>query len=627
MYKNFSACTQVLSDVEEIDYYFAAAISKTSRDTMSADDYGQWFHILLLLCWQQRHGHSCLLLSDIGQTRVFDNAQEGKGGFCFAEYSHLLPLVAARVEAEGNQQLHLCQGRLYTQRYWCFENDIVNGIQSRQAGTAPSNGGLDRAQIVQLWPHLFTDPQGQQDWQQVATAAALLQSFTIISGGPGTGKTYTVARLIIALLGAFGSQLTIKLAAPTGKASQRLGESIQEAIKELNHIPAVAALMASVPKEAQTLHRLLGIAKWGVGCKLNAQNPLDCDVLIVDESSMIDVALMARLMRALKPSTRLILVGDPHQLPAVESGNVLADLVGEKTSLYSPQLAAKVHDLRPELPSLAVSETAKVNDHVFTLRSGHRFEGPLAWCAKAIQQGDWMHAWQSVESTTAVETTSLTGVGQLSIEQGTKTFGTLVSHWFNGVIGATGLAEAHQALVAGRWLTPVRQGALGAVQLNMDIEQSLSHTFSHVRINGNYQGRPIMVVENSYSQGLSNGDVGIIWPAEDGKLKAWFEIAKGDFKSYPLSRLPRVETVFAMTIHKSQGSEFERILVWLPELTGQGKHLCSRELLYTGLTRAKAAATLICEQETFAQAVATQQQRMSGIRALMAASGEALGMA
>lgn len=605
-----NSCRDYLDNVASVDIYFAKTMME--RVPVPSAMQADWFHLALALSWHQRQGHSCLYLPAIANQLMFASQESVKAGWQFPSLEQLQHLASEVTSSEQTPALLVFeQDNLFTQRYWQFEQDIKQGISVRTSPVALSKESVDAVQG--LWPCMFSTENNLEDWQQFATAAALHLPFAIISGGPGTGKTYTVARLLLALQAAYGGALRIKLAAPTGKAAQRLTESVGNALRELSLPDNYENVRQSVPTEAQTLHRLLGVKAQGVDCYANQQNPLDCDVLIVDESSMVDVALMARLFRALTPSTRLFLIGDPDQLPSVESGNVLASLVGANKRHYSAPLLHNIAQLCPHLNTLSPSEPAR--DFRLQLSKSQRFSGALADCAAAIQQGEGEQAWAVMNRLSHQQVMpNNAGVYWSDLSEAKSHFRTLARQWFANVLKSQSVQEAMAALAHCRWLTPMRKGPYGVGQLNREVEQALSSLDGQIGRVKYYRGRPVMVTSNHYAQKLFNGDVGIIWPDNQGQLKAWFEDGEGGYRGISLARLPEVETVFAMTIHKSQGSEFQHVLLLIPPVqAGNSGNLCTRELIYTGLTRAKQSASLLTEYSRFKDVVHTQQQRFSGL--------------
>ncbi|MDO6539091.1 exodeoxyribonuclease V subunit alpha [Alteromonas stellipolaris] len=636
-----------------------------------------WLHLLVALSFMQRSGHSCLLLTEIAGTRLFVEPQSDaesepdldpstviesqaepahkqsstetssrKLGYAFPGLTEMISVIKKALGSEKDDKnnklfpLFVYQsGKLYSRRYFNFEQEIAASIVNRTHVTALSEDGLSR--VKALWPTMFpTNTTDEQDWQQVAVAKSLVQQFSVINGGPGTGKTYTVLRLLLALQ-ACNQNERIVLAAPTGKAQQRMTESIVSNLESLRG-KVDDNLLNSVPTDAVTLHRLLGLREHTIATRYNQQSPLMLDVLIVDEASMVDLALMARIIRALPPHARLYFIGDADQLPAVELGNVLEQLVhdsdeeefvasGIHTNSHSlgavtSELRQHIASLCPHLPLLPVNENAKTWVH--TLQAPQRFKGQVAEVATAIQAGkskqalDAMHSEALTDKMPAVKSRD-TGEKSHWLQDGvfiqpesrftTSVLKKLAQESYEPVFKAQSAKEALSLLNRVRWLTPVRKGDMGVEGLNALVFDAIKHNIKR-REGFFYQGQPIMIVKNNHPQRLSNGEVGIIWPDLSGKLLAWFETQDGDLRSISLSRVPAFETVFAMTIHKSQGSEFKYVVLILPRPENEkAAGLFHRGLVYTGLTRAKDGCLVIANTTTFSAMVERRDKRFSGL--------------
>ncbi|MCU7555824.1 exodeoxyribonuclease V subunit alpha [Alteromonas sp. ASW11-19] len=601
--------------LEAIDYYVARALCEDAQ----LDEQGSrcWFTVLLALSYMQRQGHTCLTLSAVADSRQFFE-DELKEGLSFPSLTRLEQVCTTALASMPEPvPLVFENGQLFSKRYWEFENEVATAISQRTALIPLTDQQLRDCQTI--WPALFPVTRAeQQDWQQIAVASSLVQGFSVINGGPGTGKTYTVTRLLLALQAAHDGNLNIQLAAPTGKAAQRLTESITQSLAPLSaSLPK--DLIASIPTQASTLHRLLGLARFGTGARRDASKPLNTDVLIVDEASMVDLALMTRLVRALPPHARLYLVGDSDQLPAVESGNVLEAMIGDTHERQgaSEPMQAHLATLCSHLPVLPVTE----HQHwVHTLRASQRFKGVLAEVAQAIQQGSQEQVTAQVtlyEKATAGIWHE--GVALTPLPDKPQTLHALALTSFQALMQSQSPAEALAALLRCRWLTPMRRGPYGVEGLNQLVEQALAQRYP-VTPGGWYAGRPIMVVENSYAQQLFNGDVGVLWPDENGQLKAWFAADSGEkdapLRCLSLSRLPRTETVFAMTVHKSQGSEFAHVVMLVPDAqSSAARALNNRALLYTGLTRAKQGCLLVADTPVLHEVIGRRYIRHSGLEA------------
>ena len=496
--------------------------------------------------------------------------------------------------------------RLYLGRYWHFEQELAGKLlrMARHPATTVDSGLLQRG-LARLFP-----ASDETDWQQLAAAMAVMQSLAIVSGGPGTGKTHTVAAILSLLVEqalASGQQLRIALAAPTGKAATRLTESIRKA-RSVLHAPE--SVKNAIPAEAQTLHRLLGVRPGRVTPRYNAQNPLHLDVLVVDEASMIDLPLMHRVLAALPRGARLIVLGDRDQLASVEAGSVFADLCGGNSEpVYSAGFSRRLQQLFSwQLPAPAENPHA-LADNVVVLRKSYRFDqqGGIGRLARAVNSGD-VQAVQSILS-----------AGYQDISWRTPPAGSLTgdlaeyaARAFAPVMQAGSPEQALTALEASRILCAVRKGAAGVEQVNLVVQQALADA-GHIQLSGEfYAGRPVMVTRNDYQLGLFNGDIGILWPDPDAgrALRAWFRLPDNSIKSLVPGRLPEVETAFALTVHKSQGSEFARVLMLLPETDSP---VLTRELVYTGITRAAKNVEIWDSNAMLLRAIQRRVERASGL--------------
>ncbi len=601
-------------------------------------------------------------------------------------------LVALATHDDGTSPLVLCGGGdpateplLYLRRYWHDEGDVVSHIRQRVASPRP----VDEVAAAHWLARLFT-PEPQPDWQQSACALALRAGLTVITGGPGTGKTYTAARLL-ALLFALSpqpQQMRVALAAPTGKAAARLRQSLAQSLVVL--APSLAGgrdgahedaldLVALTQRmgPARTLHALLGVRPDSRRFVHNARHPLDVDVLVVDEASMINLEMMAALMRALPAHAQLVLLGDKDQLSSVEAGAVLGDLcrhahLGQYGAGTARYLQATTGQAMP--PAFAVpvgdSESALAQQTVM-LRRSHRFAGAIGQLALAVNAGRADDVARLLNSAQAggdlnrltaphlkrddaqllsqLADVAVAGYGvylramtegpgfprtpptgaptqqpdqppdqqpdqmtamlfDLNNDLSAQRYG----QWVRGVL---------TAFEGFRLLCAVHQGPFGTQGLNQRVQAALARAgLLHPRTEW-FAGRPIMVTRNDPGLGVSNGDVGVVLPGQpgpDGKagLKACF--LEGDtLRTVPVGRLAHVETAFAMTVHKSQGSEFAHAVLVLPP---HGTGMLTRELVYTGITRARRQLTVVeGAPDALVSAVQRQASRHSGLAARLAA--------
>jgi exodeoxyribonuclease V alpha subunit len=517
---------------------------------------------------------------------------------------------------QGNSPLVLDGNRLYLRRYWQYQQILDKSIQKR---LQPIRAHLPKILQAQLTALFAVSPENP-DWQKIACVLALRARFAIITGGPGTGKTTTLTKLLALLIMLATDEsnntrkLNILLAAPTGKAAARVSESISKALEQLD-IPD--DIKACIPKKASTLHRLLGSRHDSRSYVHHRNNPLVADIVIVDEASMIDLEMIASLLDALPDSTQLILLGDKDQLASVEAGSVMGDLCrGAENVAYDEQTRKWIRPYIDEPLGEPVTVGSDINQQTVVLRYSYRFgeHSGIGQLAKAVNTGNSSQAQAilnepeyyrdisrivlndptdkslkqlvSVNSGVSVngKPESRQGYGYYLyvIEKKRPTDSTQYPQWAKQVLGAF---DTFQVLCA------LRRGVWGVEGLNQRIEQWL---FPKQKPSLWYEGRPVMITRNDYNLGLMNGDVGITLKDSTGKLRVAFpsENSSDELKILWISpmRLPDVETAFAITVHKSQGSEFNHVALILPETRSQ---VLSRELVYTAITRAKENFTLL----------------------------------
>jgi exodeoxyribonuclease V alpha subunit len=500
-------------------------------------------------------------------------------------------------------------GRLYLHRYWEYESRLAAHLAER-AGAPPAD--IDAGCLKDAIRRRFGDGGGPEvDWQRVAVAVAVLKRLAVITGGPGTGKTTTVAR-ILAVWEAIqaGRPTRVLLAAPTGKAAARLKDSLQPG-------PAPAY-------DVTTVHRLLRPVAGTPLFRYNAENPLPVDLMIVDEVSMVDLALMAKLVDALPPAARLVLIGDRDQLASVEAGSVLSDIGGRT---HRPAFSTEFGHLIRGVTGQAVPVGSKgrpLQDCIVELQASHRFaaDSAIGALSRAVKRGD------------APEAMAILGqAGNGSVvwqePQAGPGAGDLERHVAAGYAAYRAGGDASvllQELGRFKTLCALRAGAGGVEAVNRLAERILMRE-GRVRITPRsgspwYSGRPVLITQNDYSLGLFNGDIGVA-AHDSGSLSeglaVFFTDPSGGLRRFLPYRLPEHETVYAMTVHKSQGSEFEDVLLVLP---GEDSPVLSRELVYTALTRARKRVTLFASRDVLATAIRRRIERTSGLRdALWGTSG------
>jgi exodeoxyribonuclease V alpha subunit len=620
-----------------------------------------------LLAHMEGLGHTCLPLADLAagdlqpaQPEFADALRPALRSLDLDATAWQALLGASRVVQDDGAPLVLEHGRLYLRRHWQDERTLVHAVFARTAAALPWQG-VSPESVRPLLDRLFGPPaEAVFDWQRLACAAALRGRLTVLTGGPGTGKTYTAARLIALLLAtaAQPERLRIGLAAPTGKAAARLAQSIQSAWAGLagrfgDDLP-LAAWGAHLG-QARTLHAWLGARPDTRRFAHDEHDPLPLDVLLVDEASMVHQSLMAALLRALPPQAVLVLLGDKDQLASVEAGAVLGDLCrGAEQGGYTPATAAALAACTGQpLPPEHVGDGGPLAQQTVMLRISRRFGGPIGRLAREVQAGEAEAALRRLHSGEPGSGLALlTASGQASLLDDAAPAplaDRLVQRALDGAIGDDGApipgyaavydllhaglaagwadAEAHaawvrtvlQAFDQTRLLAALRSGPWGVEGLNGAVQQALAARGAIRPAPGWYVGRPVMVTRNDAALNVFNGDVGMALPTFGGSaeaLRVWF--LDGDtLRSVLASRLAAVETAFAMTVHKSQGSEFAHTLLVLPE---HDTPVLSQELVYTGITRARRALTVALPgAAVWPVAVRRRTRRASGLAVALAA--------
>ncbi len=537
------------SSVSRLDKAFARFLAQ--RTPFDAVQKQAFETIVMSLSYEQNQGHNCIRLDDEGRALVLASglAQSADA----ARRDEPLPLVVE-------------QDRLYLYRYWFYENRLALRI----GAMTQSSRSIEN--IDALLNGYFDECTEGIDWQRTAAKMAVTQRFSMITGGPGTGKTTTVVKILALLQQLAGDKpLLIALAAPTGKAAMRLQQSIGSNKADL---PCSDAVKQHIPETVTTLHRLLGAMPPSPYFRHDANNPLVYDLVVVDEASMVDLALMSKLLDALKSDAGLILLGDKDQLASVESGAVLADL------------------------------TQVLPDHTVELKISHRFTGAIKELADAVNTQQEAAAWQVLQAghdKVALLTEDL--IDFIAAQQ---------FAYLQLIRSGAEFEDCYRAFSRFQVLCSNRQGKNSVADINYRVEQLLSAQ-KLINLTGLwYVGRPVMVTQNNAALHLFNGDIGICMPDKErgGKLMVFFQRPDGSVKKYLPTRIPHCETVFAMTIHKSQGSEFEEVLIVLPETVNP---VLTKELLYTAITRAKETVKLFADETVFNETVRQKVERVTGL--------------
>ena len=525
------------------------------------------------------------------------------------------PLVAVGEAGPGDRPLRLIGTLLYLDRYWREEGQVAADLAGRSEQGA---AGVDIATLAGGLSRLFGG--SEPDYQRLAAASAVLRRFSVVAGGPGTGKTTTVARILALLdeqaLATGNPPPLVALAAPTGKAAARLEEAVHGEAAKLDVGGATRARLLAVG--ASTLHRLLG---WRPDSnnrfRHHRGNRLPHDVVIVDETSMVSLSLMARLVEAVRSDARLVLVGDPEQLASVEAGAVLGDVVGPAAEalLMRPLARTTLETATGQaVTAAAPPQGSSIGDGIVLLRQVHRFGGGIAALADAVREGDDDGAITLLESDRPDVRWipfDLAGPGAgrvlLPVREAIVATGRRVT-----AAARAGQARAAiDALGAFRVLCAHRLGPYGVATWMPRVESWLAAEIDGFAADGTwYVGRPLLVTENDYGLRLFNGDTGVVVAAGPGRVAAAFE-RRGEVLEFSPTRLAAVDTVYAMTVHKSQGSQFGGVAVLLPD---PASPILTRELLYTAVTRAREHLILVGTEAAVRAAITRPIARSSGLR-------------
>jgi len=643
----------------QIDWAFARFLSNQKPDSPD----------LAILCaaltsCQLGRGHICLdipaLLDDVCATLSLPVEKGSEDTFSCHPIEILSQISQPALEqslldsdlackGNGNTPLVLFNDRIYLRRYWQYEQQVAQSILRRIEHQFSPPDNMSERLDVHFEPLRSAEELAKVEihWQSIAAAVSAKSGISVISGGPGTGKTTAVVRLLGVLQEIAieqGQKLRILVAAPTGKAAARLTASIGDAVSELPD-----NVKHHIPTNVFTLHRLLGTRPNTRHFVHNAQNPLHADLLIIDEASMIDLEMMAAILDALPETSRLILIGDKDQLASVEAGAVLGDLCrNADKAVYTSQTTSDLAQQTGYDLSQFKGDGVTLDQHIVVLRKSHRFseKSGIGALARAVNLGRsdeveaiWHRHYEDIaqlllESTDDVGFANLVLNGGKELSSagekvdrpvGYREYLTLVQsgpadgqseeEWFREIIGSFNRFQIIAALRKGPW---------GVKGLN---EKTAAILFKKGLIpakTGWYPGRPVLVVRNDYNLGLMNGDIGIVLPATEDHstnkktLKAIFQVADGSLKQVRPSRLSDVETAYAMTVHKSQGSEFDHASLILPDAMNP---VLTRELVYTGITRARKWFTLVgTDAGLMKMAIKRRTHRASGLAELLSNS-------
>jgi len=571
----------------EIDTHFARLLTR-----LSGNESPELFYAAALASHVSSQGHICLKLSSKWSEKLYSTSAVGRPG-------EFKPLILDD------------QSRLYLYRYWQYEKILAERIKVRSGSDIE---GIDLALLKDGLSRLFAPVEGNDtDWQQLAAFMSVIKKFCVISGGPGTGKSHLAAKILALILEQHKmNRLRVSLCAPTGKASVRLQEAIKIS-KEM--MPVSDYVKDAIPLEASTIHRLLGTISGSPYFRYNAENLLPLDILVLDEASMVDLALMSKLIQAMPDDARLILLGDKDQLASVEAGSVLGDICNTgRIHRFSKNMSDRYQKITGNY--LEAIEKGiygpGIRDCVVELKKNYRFhsDSGIGELGRAVKTGDGGLAldllkggrYENIKWSVLPKPERLKGIIREAVIKGYKNY-----------LKTNEPAEAFYLFNRFQFLCALRKGPFGMYALNRNIEQILSdETLLDIRKRW-YRGRPVMIKKNDYNMHLFNGDVGIILPdpASGNELRAFFQFSDGTLRRFLPIRLPEHETVYAMTVHQSQGSEFENVFLILPDMDAP---VLTRELVYTGLTRAKENVEIWGSESVFRLAVSRCIERSSGLR-------------
>jgi exodeoxyribonuclease V alpha subunit len=601
--------------LSEIDIYFAKFIGSFSKDHDP-----DIFLAAALVSHATGSGDICLNLETVAAEGPIGK-QGGQESIRCPDLDVWLEKLRANPAVGRPGDIHPLildvKNRLYLYRYWNYENTLSNSIKKR-IRCHPAD--LDSLHLKDSLDRLFPKIEAQDiNWQKVAAAVSSLRFLSIITGGPGTGKTYTVTKVLALLLEQLPDRaLQIYLAAPTGKAAARLKETIEQTKDGLN---CANLIKTAIPSEVFTIHRLLKPLKGSPYFHHNRDNPLMADVVVVDEASMVDLALMAKLFQAVPEKARLILMGDKDQLASVEAGSVLGDICDRNvthgfSAPFINQLK-KVTGENIEQEIKALNGQSGLQDSIVVLQESYRFAAgsAIGGLSRAVNRADADTAIAMLEKADGKSVLYQQLHASKSLM---KTLAEQIVSGYQPYLQTRDPAQALRRLQRFKILCALNIGPLGVQAVNKLAEQVLSRKnliqLDPMKDTPWYAGRPVLITRNNYQVGLFNGDIGIALPSDDAQnavLSVFFPDNAGGVRRFQPYQLPEHETVYAMTVHKSQGSEFDEVLFILPD---RDFAVLTRELIYTALTRARKKMTVWGTRSIIRSAIARKIERTSGLR-------------
>lgn len=536
-------------------------------------------------------------------------------------------VTSATAKATSVPLLTLDDNRLYLSRYWHYEQCVASKWQSLIAPEFPPKN--IRQQLLRLYPDAHNPrlPDDDLDWQKIAITLACLKPSCVIAGGPGTGKTTTVVRILWMLSKLYQdsgqNRPIIRMVAPTGKAAARLSESVNKALHTLPDMDE------AIPNECSTIHRLLGTIPGSTFFRHNQQRPLNLDVLVVDEASMIDLPLLAKMLTALPAHCRIILLGDSHQLASVEVGSVFSDICSLKTTsnVFSADTTQQLWQVLgkdgyaqlSESPGKAQCDKA-FKDHIIYLKKSYRFDASkgIGQLASAINAGNVNDTFATIESPSSALCWHQHGTPEQLVRMVMPHFNRL-----HEAVEQNDVAGSFDILAECQILAIQKSGRWGVEAINNLVSKALIAEQRVARNREFYPGRPLMVTSNDHQNKLFNGDIGIVFAGNElgaenePMLQVFFPDGAGGYRAFLPAQLPSHQTFYAMTTHKSQGSEFTNVILCMPDLQESNVALLNRELLYTAVTRSKEKFVLFASRESIHKSVVNLCKRSSGLAEIL----------
>lgn len=497
--------------------------------------------------------------------------------------------------------------RLYLYRYWNYEQNLAQSILRRTGHTGEIVNDEISASI-----RLLSQPTtaGETDWQIASAIVSLLNRFTIISGGPGTGKTTTAAKVLLLLNMCLKKNLRIALAAPTGKAAARLSESIQKVLSSLN---VSDELKKAIPSQTYTIHRLLGTIPLSPHFRHDSSSPLPYDIILVDEASMIDLALMSKLIDAIPPKSRLIMLGDRDQLSSVEAGAVIGDICDTgNTHQFTVKQSETLRQLLPGFSEPGNPHESPLADCIVSLRKSYRFDesSGIGTLSRAVNRGDVNEVSEVLDSSKYDDCIRKPLPSEHNLK---NTLKSSVMEFYRPLCTEKDPEKALNQLGRFKILCAARQGPYGVNSINSMVISILRSSGLIPRETDLFHGLPLLINANDYALDLYNGDSGVIIPEQknSGIYRAVFKSPQSTIKSFQVAQLRSWEIAYALTVHKSQGSEYDHIILILPPVPIP---VLSRELVYTALTRARKSVEIWSTGSILEKAVLSRTVRRSGLR-------------